>query len=65
MTLIHMPITMAQMDEGGFTPLFCPQFKAKLPEEVCETSGLFFHNGRLWTHNDSGGEPILYALDTT
>ena len=65
MTLIHMPITMAQMDEGGYSPLFRPQFKAKLPEEVCETSGLFFHNGRLWTHNDSGGEPILYALDTT
>lgn len=45
--------------------MFRPQFKAKLPKEVCETSGLFFHNGRLWTHNDSGGEPILYALDIT
>lgn len=42
-----------------------PLLKSELPEEVKETSGLFFHNGRLWTHNDSGGKPILYALDTT
>ena len=38
---------------------------ALLPEGVRETSGLFFYNGRLWTHNDSGGKPILYALDTS
>lgn len=47
--------------EAGFSPLI----KSELPEEVKETSGLFFHNGRLWTHNDSGGKPILYALDTS
>lgn len=54
-------------EEGyvGYTPLFAPEFKSMLPEEVKETSGLFFHNGRLWTHNDSGGKPILYGLDTT
>lgn len=34
-----------------------------LPDEVIETSGLIYHNGRLITHNDSGGEPILYELD--
>ena len=51
--------------EAGFSPLFSPLMKSELPEEVKETSGLFFHNGRLWTHNDSGGKPILYALDTT
>ena len=58
--------TKAQ-EEGtaDFSPLFFPQLKAELPKEVNETSGLFFHNGRLWTHNDSGGKPILYALDTT
>ena len=50
---------------AGYSPLFAPEFKAMLPEEVKETSGLFFHNGRLWTHNDSGGKPILYGLDTT
>lgn len=54
-------------EEGysGYTPLFAPEFKSLLPEEVHETSGLFYYNGRLWTHNDSGGKPILYALDTT
>lgn len=57
--------SMAQKEEGGLSPFYSPQFKAELPKEVCETSGLFFHNNRLWTHNDSGGKPILYALDTT
>lgn len=51
--------------KNGFTPLYNPKFLSELPNEVSETSGLFFHNGRLWTHNDSGGKPILYALDTT
>lgn len=46
-------------------PLFEPTVRSELPKEVNETSGLFFYNGRLWTHNDSGGKPILYGLDTT
>lgn len=50
---------------ASHTSIYNPQLKALLPTEVSETSGLFFHNGRLWTHNDSGGKPILYALDTT
>ena len=48
-----------------FSLVFDPKFKSELPKEVSETSGLFFHNGHLWTHNDSGGKPILYAIDTT
>lgn len=31
---------------------------------VDETSGLTYAFGRLWTHDDSGGAPELYALDT-
>lgn len=50
--------------EASFSPLYSPMLKSELPAEVSETSGLFFHNGRLWTHNDSGGKPILYGLDT-
>ena len=50
--------------KNAFTPLYNPRFLSELPNEVSESSGLFFHNGRLWTHNDSGGKPILYALDT-
>ena len=61
--LLSLSFSHAQ-EEAGLTPLFNPQFKSELPEEVRESSGLFFHNGRLWTHNDSGGKPILYALDT-
>ena len=64
--LLIAPFLRAQ-EEGhaGYTPLFAPEFKSLLPEEVRETSGLFFHNGRLWTHNDSGGKAILFGLDTT
>lgn len=42
-----------------------PSFISELPYEVHETSGLIRVDNLLWTHNDSGGEPILYALDTT
>ena len=34
-----------------------------LPQQVLETSGLIFYNGRLITHNDSGNAPELYELD--
>ena len=61
--LLFLSFSHAQ-EEAGLSPLFNPQFKSELPEEVHESSGLFFHNGRLWTHNDSGDKPILYALDT-
>lgn len=60
--------TWAKAQEEGtnsFSPIYSPQFKAELPQKVNESSGVFFHNGRLWTHNDSGGKPILYAIDTT
>ena len=57
---------MAQEEgDAGLSPLFFPEQKAELPKETNETSGLFFHKGRLWTHNDSHGKPMLYALDTT
>lgn len=36
-----------------------------LPQEVWETSGLIFHNGKLITHNDSGNSPQLFEIDTT
>ena len=57
--------SFAQQDSGAKIPLFNPTLKAELPVEVGETSGLFFHNGLLWTHNDSGGKPILFGMDTT
>lgn len=64
--LLSLSATLwAQDNYVGYSPLFAPEFKADLPETVRETSGLFFHNGILWTHNDSGGKPVLYGLDTT
>lgn len=42
-----------------------PSFISELPYEVHETSGLIRIGDLLWTHNDSGGEPVLYALDTS
>lgn len=44
--------------------IYNPSFQFELPTEVNETSGLFFYKGKLWTQNDSGGEPILYGIDT-
>ena len=37
----------------------------ELDQTISETSGLAFINGRLWTHNDSDGEPKIYCIDTT
>ena len=35
----------------------------KLTDTTKESSGLTYIDGTLWTHNDSGGEPKLYAID--
>ncbi len=35
-----------------------------LPDKVKENSGLLFFNGHIWTHNDSGGENAIFAIDT-
>ncbi|NOU47102.1 MAG: hypothetical protein HOO86_08575 [Bacteroidales bacterium] len=43
---------------------FNPPFDFSLPEIVTESSSLVFFRDRLWTTNDSGGKPVIYALDT-
>ncbi len=35
-----------------------------LSDDISETSGLIFHNGKLITHNDSGNTSVLYEIDT-
>ncbi len=35
----------------------------KLEKVLNESSGLVIANGNIWTHNDSWGEPVLYAID--
>lgn len=42
-----------------------PTLITSLDPLVSETSGLLFVNNKLWTHNDSGNEAILYCIDTT
>ena len=44
--------------------LFTPKLLYILPDEIDETSGLAFFNNGLWTLNDSGGEPVIYRIDT-
>ncbi|NQX97144.1 MAG: T9SS C-terminal target domain-containing protein, partial [Flavobacteriales bacterium] len=39
-------------------------FKSGLPTLLEETSGLIYFNGKIITHNDSGGDPKLYEIDT-
>ncbi len=57
----------ATVNDGSCTyniTLFTPKLRYVLPDEIDETSGLAFFNGGLWTHNDSGGEPVIYRIDT-
>ena len=38
-------------------------YKTQLPKQILETSGLEFFKDALLTHNDSGGNPSLYAFN--
>lgn len=33
-----------------------------LPDQLKETSGVIYYNKKIWTFNDSGGKPVLFAL---
>lgn len=57
----------ATQNDGSCTyniTVYNPPFRFILPQEVDETSGLFYFKGAYWTMNDSGGLPVLYKLDT-
>ncbi len=59
---------MAQNEDMSFpvrTQYYNPPIHIrKLPSTLSETSGLIYYNGLFWTHNDSGGEPEIYGIDT-
>lgn len=38
--------------------------KATLPDVVHEVSGMICFDGKLYGHNDSGGQPAIYEMDT-
>jgi hypothetical protein len=42
-----------------------PKLKYNLNNAVNESSGLLWWNKLIWTHNDSGGEPQLYGMDSS
>lgn len=42
-----------------------PENITELDQDVKETSGLVNLNGEIWTHNDSGDDPILYQINTS
>ncbi len=44
--------------------IISPVSSLELPADVNETSGLMFWNNKLWTHNDSGNNTNLYAIDS-
>ena len=37
----------------------------KLDKALPESSGVVFAGGKLWSHNDSQGQPVLYGFDNT
>lgn len=55
-------INTAPLKQISVHPSF---FLTPLAPEVNESSGLVFWQGKVWTHNDSGGEPEIYSIDTT
>lgn len=47
----------------SFSQKIDPVLITTLDEVVSETSGLIIYNNKVWTHNDSGGDPKLYRID--
>lgn len=41
-----------------------PPLVANLPTVINEASGAEFFGGQLWVHQDGGGSPLLFTLDT-
>ena len=39
--------------------------KALFPNSISESSGLIYTDGNLWTHNDRGGYPFIFNVDTS
>lgn len=41
-----------------------PRLKFVFPPMLTENSGMIFWNNMIWLHNDSGGDPAIYGMDT-
>jgi hypothetical protein len=61
-------IKQNQQNTDGKSASYVIQMKpvSILPKEIRETSGLIYvDDNQILTHNDSGGEPVLYRFDIT
>src|SRR5689334_12926657 len=61
-------LTSAALSKPGNTAGPCAVTNRAMLADVPEASGLTIsrrHDGLLWTHNDSGNEPVLFAIDTS
>jgi hypothetical protein len=61
-------LLFAQQSRELYTAVEYPALPAKycdMDEEMKESSGIIFHEGFIWTINDSGGEPEIYKIDKT
>ena len=59
--------TRMAAQRGAFAPADAVEM-GRMPNQLREASGLVVsrvHPGVFWTHNDSGDEPRLYAIDAT
>ena len=58
--------TLCSFAKFGFAQNFVtPDNITELDQDVKETSGLVNLNGEIWTHNDSGDDPILYQINNS
>ncbi|MDD4746081.1 MAG: hypothetical protein PHW19_02250 [Salinivirgaceae bacterium] len=64
LVIIVTTVSCKQSSTVDRGPVLKTELIAELESEVCETSALVFHDSFLYTVNDSGGEPIIYKLDT-
>lgn len=59
--------SLAETNDGScqYDPIdiFATTVSDPMSSSVMESSGLLYHDGSLWTINDSGNEPELYELD--
>ena len=67
-TGLGFALTLLACSPVSGDPALCvPGQTVELPEEVRESSGIAAsaeHAGVLWTHNDSGDDAVLYAIDS-
>lgn len=57
---------LAEINDGSCTfgtSILSPNVSVALPNGVSETSGLFYYNGKYWTHNDDT-DAMLFAIDS-